>query len=415
MDKPIPYQKIRRKKIRRIATGTGIAVAVLTAVYTISATGAPSVNRKDHIFHQADIGTIETSIPSTGHVEPAFEEAIVSPISSRIMELYLRPGDSVDAGTPIMRLDLTTIRAEVEKMNDAQSMKSLEREQMSLASATTLTNLEMRVKVKEMEVNRLEAEVTNERYLDSLGTGTGDRVREAVLRHRTTALELEQLRLQLDNERKSANANLRAKDIESGIALKNLRLQTQVLRDAEILSPRKGTITMLESGIGRPVNQGAHIATVADLSHFKIESSVAEAHVDKVRAGARAIVRVGRKEFTGRISNVTPQSSGGMIKFSVALDNDSDRSLRPGLRADVHIIWDIMDDVTRIPMLQTYNGPGIYYIYVLDDTGGYAERRTVTLGAANYDYIEVKSGLAPGQTIIANDMSMYNSSKLRIK
>ena len=43
----------------------------------------------------------------------------------------------------------------------------------------------MQAKVKEMDVNRLHAEVINERRLDSIGSGTGERVREAEFAYET--------------------------------------------------------------------------------------------------------------------------------------------------------------------------------------------------------------------------------------
>ncbi|WP_301708565.1 efflux RND transporter periplasmic adaptor subunit [uncultured Duncaniella sp.] len=415
MDRPLPRQEIIRARRKKIILLSSTSLATIALIAWLLSIDLSSVKASSIEFATADTGAIETTVPSIGRIEPAVEIAVVSPIASRIMEIYLQAGDTVDAGTPILRLDLSAIRAEVDKMADAQNMKDLEIEQMQLASTTALTDLEMRLKVKEMEVSRLETEVINEKYLDSLGTGTGDRVREASLRLHTARLELEQLQLQLSNERNSREAGIRAKRIESGISVRNLALQEQILTEAEIRSPRKGTVTMIENGIGKPVSAGHHVATIADLSHFKVESSVSENLIDKVRAGAPVVVLVGRKEFTGHISNLTPQSSGGMINFSVSLENDNDPALRPGLKADVHIIWEVMDSVTRIPLLQHFSGPGIYDVFVADKTGKYIERRTANLGASNYDYIEVKSGILPGEKIVLTDLSKFKSSKIRLK
>ena len=48
----------------------------------------------------------------------------------------------------------------------------------------------------------MEVELRNERYLDSLGSGTTDKVRQAELNFNTGKLELEQLRQQYANESK---------------------------------------------------------------------------------------------------------------------------------------------------------------------------------------------------------------------
>ena len=168
---------------------------------------------------------------------PAFEEIINSPISTRIVEVYCQSGDSVLEGTPLLRLDLQSAETELNKLTDEMNMKRLAMEQTRLNIATYLRNLEMQIKVKEMSVNRLEAEVQNERRLDSLGSGTGDKVREAELAYNTGKLELQQLRQQLVNERQVKDAEYKSKQLELSIFEKNLGEQRRTLEDARISWP----------------------------------------------------------------------------------------------------------------------------------------------------------------------------------
>jgi len=53
--------------------------------------------------------------------------------------------------------------------------------------------------VGDMKVRRLEAELRNERYLDSIGSGTTDKVREAEFALQSERLQQEQLRQQYAN------------------------------------------------------------------------------------------------------------------------------------------------------------------------------------------------------------------------
>ena len=71
-----------------------------------------SVNRKDLVFSEVDTGIIEVSVSASGKVVPAFEEIINSPINTRIVEVYRKGGDSVDVGTPILKLDLQSTETE---------------------------------------------------------------------------------------------------------------------------------------------------------------------------------------------------------------------------------------------------------------------------------------------------------------
>lgn len=182
---------------------------------------------------------------ATGKIVPLYEQAIVSPVGTRIMEVYCNEGDSVEAGESLLRLDLQSAEADYQRMADEVSMKKNEIEQESLNSATYLTDLEMKVKVKEMSLGHLKAEVANERRLDSIGSGTGDRIRQAELAYSTARLELDQLKTQLANEKKAHAVAYRSKQLEGTISARNLETMGRTLDDARVKAPRKGTVTWL--------------------------------------------------------------------------------------------------------------------------------------------------------------------------
>ena len=109
------------------------------------------------------------------------------------MEVYGKGGDSVDVGTPLLKLDLQSTETEYKKLQDEDQMKRYRLEQLEINNQTYLSDLEMQVKVSAMKLNRMKVEFRNEQYLDSLGSGTTDRVRQAELNYQTGKLELEQL------------------------------------------------------------------------------------------------------------------------------------------------------------------------------------------------------------------------------
>ena len=99
-------------------------------------------------------------------------------------------------------------------------MKRYQLEQLKVNNNTYLSDLSMQVKISAMKLNRMEVELRNERYLDSLGSGTTDKVRQAELNFNTGKLELEQLRQQYANESKVKEADLKVKELEFNIFLK---------------------------------------------------------------------------------------------------------------------------------------------------------------------------------------------------
>ena len=415
MDRELSSEERAAIRRRHLAPFIAGAVLVLGGIIALFIFMHPSVKRDNLIFATVDTGTIQTSVTGTGSVVPAFEEIINSPISSRIIEVYCKAGDSVDIDTPLLRLDLQTTETEFNKLADQIQMKQYEYEQQRGNNDTRLRDIEMQIRVKEMTVNRLEVDLRNERYLDSLGSGTGDRIRQAELAYETGRLELQQLHQKLDNERRNTEADMKVKALDISIAGKNLDEKRRTLDDARIRSPRRATLTFISDQIGQKISEGERVAVISDLTHFKINGELPDGHIDKISVGSKALVRIGRDRVPGTVSNLTPLSQNGVVEFTVRLDDNEDPRLHPGLKVDIYVMSGVVDDVVRVPNGSFFTGPGTYNMYVTagDDR---LERREVRLGDSNYEYVEVISGLNPGEQVVINDMTAYSGNEtLKLK
>ena len=414
MDKEIPKSEQRRLRIKRTGIWLAVAAAAGLLLWLAVALLAPSIKRSELLLSRAETGTVESTVSAAGHVVPAFEQILVSPVNTRIVELYCREGDSVEVGTPLLRLDLQSTEIQYQRLNDELAMKRYEIEQSALEGHTRITNLEMQIEAKEMAVDQLKAEVESERRLDSIGSGTGERVRQAVLAYRTGVLELEQLRKQLANERRIQENTSRSKQLEGDIYARNLSEVARTLDDAKVRAPMSGTVTYLNNAIGASIGAGEKVAVLSDLTHLKVEAEIAEGHGDKLHVGSPVTIRVGRHTYRGRLSSMTAQSKSGMISFTVTLEQDNAPGLRAGLNAQAAVLYDVHEDVTRIANGGYYKGSGSYEMFVVVEPDR-LERRRVLLGDSNPDWVEVKSGIAPGEEVVVNNLTEHlKSRKLRL-
>ena len=413
MDRQIPVSEQRKKKIRKMAIAASVAVVVLGIGAWLGSMMMPSIDRKKLMISEVDRGTIDVSVSATGNVVPAFEEIIISPISAKILEVYAHSGDSVEVGTPLLRLDLQSAEADYAKALDEQEIRRQQRAQQLASNETQLADRRMQIEVKEMELSQLEAKLRNELYLDSLGSGTRDRVRQAETTLRTAQMQLNQLRQQYQNEVKAKQADQRIQQLNDGIYERNLDAQRRTLNDARICSPRRGTLTYINTEVGSIAGGSQKIAVVSDLSHFKAECEISDNHSERVRVGGAVILRIGKERLRGTINTVTPLSKSGAITFTVVPDDMSHPRLRSGLRAEVFVITSIKDDVLRIKNGSFYSGPGDYTLFVMN--GDTLLPREVKLGECNYDYIEVISGLEVGEQVVVSDMTKYKGKeKLKV-
>ena len=364
MDREISKEvqrKEQRKQFIRIGTAVGGFIVLIVVVISMLQT---SLKRKDLNISTVDKGVIEVSVSASGKVIPAFEEIINSPINSRIVEVYKRGGDSVDVGTPILKLDLQSAETEYNKQLDEEQMKSLQLEQQRVTNHNKLSEMEMNLKVFRMELDRKAVELRNERYLDSLGAGTTDKVRQVELDYNVSILKLKEDEQKYKNEQALAEADLKVKELELNIFRKSLAETRRTLEDAQIRSPRKAILTYVNNEIGSQIGQGAKVAIVSDLSHFKIEGEIADTYGDRIAAGSKAVIKIGSEKLDGTVSDVTPLSKNGVISFTVQLEEDNHKRLRSGLKTDVYVMNAVKDDVLRIANSSYYVGKGEYELFV---------------------------------------------------
>lgn len=414
MDREISKEQRNREKRRMWMKWGGTVVVGIVAVIALMQLMQESLHERDIVFSVVDEGSIDVSVSASGKVVPAFEEIINSPINSRILEVYKKGGDSVEIGTPILRLDLLSAETDYKKQLDEVQMNELKLEQLRIQNRSKLSEMEMQLKVSRMELNRKAVELRNEQYLDSLGAGTTDKVRQVELDYNVSKLKLEEDEQKFINEQATADADLKVKELELNIARKTLAETKRTLDDARIKAPRKAILTYVNTEIGAQVAQGEKVAIVSDLSHFKIEGEIADTYGDRIAAGSRAVVKVGKEELAGTVTDVTPLSKNGVMSFSVRLEQDNHKRLRSGLKTDVYILTAVKDSVMRIANGSYYVGPGEYELFVR--SGNELLKRKVQLGDSNYELVEVVGGLKPGDQVVVSDMSNYkNKRKMKLE
>lgn len=415
MDKQISKSQLRRERNTKLMKWGGTTLLVVLGVTALIVSLEKGINRRDVRLGAAEQGALETTVNATGRVVPAFEEVINSPVDTRILKVYAQAGDSVEEGAPLLQLDLETAETNYSKLLNERDMRRQELTQLQLNNRTQLSELAMQIEVKQMQVNQLKVEVENERRLDSLGSGTGDRVRQAETAYTTGKLELRQLRERLANEKLRNAAAEKVQSLNVSSFEQDLVLMRRTLDQGRIPAPHAGVLTYIANEIGRRITAGEKVAVVSDLSQFKIEGEVAEGSSDRVGVGSEVIVRIGKTELKGTVTNLTPQAKGGVISFTVKLEDPRNPRLRSGLRTELSVSYGYKSSVLRIPNGQYFKGPGEYNLFVKDGDNHLSQRK-VRLGDSNRDYVEVLSGLNAGDSVAVSDMEQFNKSKtLKLK
>lgn len=416
MDKKIDEKRLRSRRRRRLLKIVAAVAVVAVAVGGVLLMVEKRIDRRDLVLSEVDRADMETTVPASGRVVPAYEEVINSPVTTRLLAVHAMAGDSVAAGDPLLELDLETEQTNYDKMVDTHRISHQELTQLQLQSRTLISELSMQVSVKEMEVSQRRVDLDNERRLDSLGSGTGDRVRSAETALRTAQLELTQLRQRLENEQLCSQAARQVKELNVSSIEKDLDIMESTLQRSRITAPHDGILTYIANEIGSQIAAGEKVAVVSNLSAFKIIGEIAEGSSERIAVGSRVKIRIGSSELEGTITNITPQSKGGVVSFVVNPDDPRNQRLRSGVRAEMYVSCGFRDAAVRLPVGPYYKGAGEYELFVVEGSGDRLVKRRVTLGDSNSSHVEVRSGLKPGDRVATGDMEQYRKySKLKIK
>lgn len=203
MDREISVQELqKRKKNRIIRIATALAVLMLLFLL-LPRWLEGKIPIENMPIGTVDKGPIEISIAATGKLVPLSEEIIVSPVGSRILEVYKNPGDTVHEGEPLLKLDLASVETEYRQKIDEKEMMKSKEIQAVITLENALAALRMDQQVKEMQMKQLWSDLQDEKYLDSIGASTPDKVRRAELNYAEAKLNLEQLEQKIINDRKT--------------------------------------------------------------------------------------------------------------------------------------------------------------------------------------------------------------------
>lgn len=174
---------------------------------------------------------------------------------------------------------------------------------------------------------------------------------------------------------------------------------------AVIRAPIDGVITQVNHKVGESVSSAED--TIKLLSpHYEIQVDVSETDIAKIKLGQAVSMTLDAfgedVKFTGKVFNIDPGATNVQdvvyYKVKISLD-DSDKSVKPGMTANVSILTDKRDYTLFVPSRAVITAGGQKQVKILQNNQ--AVTTTIKLGIKGDDgKVEVIEGLSAGQEII---------------
>jgi len=405
MDRELSQYTINRKKIKNIAVGLAGVALLAGGIYYFRNSLQSSVESSKIRVAVVETGNVENTLTATGEVIPAFEQVITSPIRASIKQVFFTPGSQVKTGQPIVSLDKSLTLIELEKLKDQLALKLNSVDKLKMDLDKKIYDADINDRIKSLTINRLKAELEDIKRLQKVGGRTQEDVTKAENNLKIAEYEKAQLENELAYNRKSVGANVRESQLNAQIESKNLKEMEHKLKMADIVADRSGVLTWVNDKIGTAVNEGEMLARLADLGSFRIEGSCSDVYADQLKVGLPVIVRINETDLRGMVTQIKPSVENGIMQFSVQLDDNRNAALRPNMKVEVFIVTRRAEKAVRVMNGPAFNGKRKTYVFVLEN--GVGKRREVETGLSSFDFVEIKSGLQPGEKVIVSDLSQF--------
>jgi membrane fusion protein (multidrug efflux system) len=235
------------------------------------------------------------------------------------------------------------------------------------------------------------------------------------LEARERKADLETARAQLDEVRNGLNRarQLRASGAVTAAKLDELEAQTRAAEarvnaaearrdDVRIVAPFTGRVGMRQVSLGALVPPGTPITTLDDLSVIKVEFTVPQSLLDRLKPGlavrARTSALKGR-EFVGTISVIDTRVDPATRSVRVMAKFDNrDEVLKPGLFLDVELEIGRRDNAILVPEEAIVAIGTRQYVFKLVD--GRARQTEVAVGSRRPGAVEIVQGVAAGDSVV---------------
>lgn len=321
---------------------------------------------------RAQISGVDTAKPKTEDLEAA--------------RLRVRAGQENEAiarkEIEIARIEFANAKKEFERIRALREQGAVSQaqyddaERVYLAAQETMRKLEIAQdatrtarEVAELNSHGLAASVDDNEYMR--------RVYQSEMESRVAQLEI----LKRDLERTSVNAPVTAVVLE------------KFVEDRRVLPA------------------GTPLLRLGDLSTIDIECDVLSEEVGRIREGNP--VEISGKALRGhtimgRVKRIYPAgfkkiSALGIeqqrVKTLIDFDNEA-AQLRPGVSVDVRIITGESPEAVAVPERATFRHGDGWAVFLVGEFGR-ARLTPVEIGLKNDEWAEIRSGLAPGQRVVA--------------
>lgn len=354
----------------------------------------------------AQLGLIEDSSEYIASFKSRRSVSLQPRVQGQVTQIFVRSGDRLKQGDPIIQIDAREQQAEVSSFNAAVEAA---RSQLENARAT-LASLEAQ-KISNLADVRL-SQQDYDRYASLAAQGAVSRQTKDQYANKLAVAKATLQATESRIQAQKAIISQAEKSIQQALA--NLKQKTVELQYYKITAPFAGTVGDIPVKVGDFVNTSTQLATITQNQPLEVNISIPLELASQLRKGTPVEIldAQGRSLGISRVFFISPNIINNTQTVLVkALFDNAKEQLRSDEYTRVRVIWNQRPGVL-IPITAVTRVAGQNFVYVVQmqknsprgEFQQVAKQKRVKLGNIKGNNYQVLEGLQPGERIIVSGL-----------
>jgi len=371
---------------------------------------------------QAEVVSLASTTTYTGAVAAYAEEDVYPRVTGRIVEMRVYPGDRVDPGQIVARLDDIELSSKVREAVAAAAAAEANLAQMEadvLVARQGIIQMEKELAMAEAEAGYQQSVAARDERLFTKGAISQQEAENSRAMAAAARAKVEAARAKLDQAKAMEASALRKRDAMAAmLAQSQAMLRTnEVVRDyVNIRAASSGYVAKRLIAPGTLVQPGMIILKIAQIDRVRFQANVAERDVARLRVGSSVRVRpaAGDGVLDLRVTSVFPFAEGPSRTAVVeTVAENRDRRFLPGQYVVMEFELGDRADVVSVPRRAVQRVGDQTFVWASGSET--AVRRPVKVGPADADRVGILSGLQPGDhVIVAGHENLHEGAKIAV-
>lgn len=223
--------------------------------------------------------------------------------------------------------------------------------------------------------------------------------------------QYEIIKLQTEQDKSLRNTSLNDLDSDLVRMKKTLSMVYERIDHLNVRAPADGQLGFLDAEIGQNINQGERIGQVNVLTDYKIEATIDEHYIDRVKRGLTAVFERNGNEYQLRLRKVYPEVRNGKFKIDLVFTKEKPQTIRSGQSYNIKLQLGASSEALLLPRGSFFQSTGGQWIFVVDASGDVAWKRTIRIGKQNSRYYELLEGLEAGEKVITSNYDSFGDAE----